>query len=118
MVPTKSHARTFIAAEHPPQRGTFTGLAAATKRFERITSPDSREASMDNSGSGYRLGVRGRSGAYGGDTPQPGDEQSGGWTREERERMDEKFRAAFERALRSGQESKTAAAATVCAERR
>jgi hypothetical protein len=32
--------------------------------------------------------------------------------------MDERFREAFTRALRSGQESKTAAAATVCAERR
>jgi hypothetical protein len=70
---------------------------------------------MDNGGSGDGLGMRGRGGAYG---PQPSDEQSGGWTREQRERMDEKFRAAFERALRSGQESKTAAAATVHAERR
>jgi hypothetical protein len=51
-------------------------------------------------------------------TPQPGDEQSGGWTREQRELMDEKFRAAFERALCSGQESRAAASATVHAERR
>jgi hypothetical protein len=42
--------------------------------------------------------VRGRSGTYGGEQPQ--DAQVGGWSREERERMDEKFRAAFERALR------------------
>ncbi len=53
---------------------------------------------MDTGGSGNRRGVRGRSGAYGGEQPQ--DEQVGGWSREERERMDEKFRAAFERALR------------------
>ena len=52
---------------------------------------------MDNGGSGNRRGVRGRSGAYGGEQPQ--DAQVGGWSREERERMDEKFRAAFERAL-------------------
>jgi len=55
---------------------------------------------MDTGGSGNRRGVRGRSGAYGGEQPQPQDEQVGGWSREERERMDEKFRAAFERALR------------------
>jgi hypothetical protein len=73
---------------------------------------------MDNGGSGNRHSVRDRSGAYGGNTPQPGDEQSGGWTREQRELMDEKFRAAFERALCSGQESRAAASATVHAERR
>jgi len=88
--------------------GTFTGLSAATKRLERTTSPDSREASMDNGGSRNRQ--RGNT--------QPGDEQSGGWTRKQRELMDEKFCAAFESALRSAQESKTAAAATVRAERR
>ena len=48
--------------------------------------------------SNNRRGVRGRSGAY--DTPQPVDEQAGAWSREQRERMDEKFREAFERTLR------------------
>jgi hypothetical protein len=42
--------------------------------------------------------TRGRSGVYGGPEPQPQDAQVGGWTREQRERMDEKFRQAFERA--------------------
>jgi hypothetical protein len=40
----------------------------------------------------------GQRSTYGGEQPQ--DAQVGGWSREERERMDEKFRAAFERALR------------------
>jgi hypothetical protein len=53
---------------------------------------------MDNGGSGNRRGVRRRSGAYVGEQPQ--DAQVGGWSREARERMDEKFRAAFARALR------------------
>jgi hypothetical protein len=60
---------------------------------------------MANSSNGSRGGEWGRTGAYGGNTPQPGDGQTGGWTREQRERMDEKFRAAFERALRSRQAS-------------
>jgi hypothetical protein len=71
---------------------------------------------MDTASNGNRRGERGRSGAYGGEQPQ--DAQVGGWTREQRERMDEKFRAAFERALRSGQGGKMAAAAKVRAERR
>jgi hypothetical protein len=49
---------------------------------------------------------------------QPQDAQVGGWSREQREQMDEKFRQAFERALRSSQESGAAAAATAHAERR
>ena len=54
---------------------------------------------MDST-NGNRRGVRGRSGAYGGDTLQPGDEQTGTSSREERELMDQKFREAFERTLR------------------
>jgi hypothetical protein len=73
---------------------------------------------MANSSNGSRGGEWGRTGACGGNTPQPGDGQTGGWTREQRERMDEKFRAAFERALRSGQRGKMATAAKVRAERR
>jgi hypothetical protein len=43
---------------------------------------------------------RGMSGAYGGEEPQPQDVEVGGWSRAQREQMDEKFRQAFERALR------------------
>jgi hypothetical protein len=63
---------------------------------------------MDNYGSGNRRG---------GEQPEPQDAQVGGWSRAERERMDERFREAFTRALRSGQETKAAAAATVRAEK-
>jgi hypothetical protein len=55
---------------------------------------------MDTGSSNNRRGVRGMSGAYGGEEPQPQDAQVGGWSRAQREQMDEKFRQAFERALR------------------
>ena len=48
---------------------------------------------------------KGRSNLFGGDEPQPGDEQIGEWGRERLERMDGRFISAVERALRSGQES-------------
>jgi hypothetical protein len=73
---------------------------------------------MDTASNSNRRGERGRTGAYGGEQLQPQEAQVGGWTREQRERMDEKFRAAFERALRSGQGGKMAAAAKMRAERR
>jgi hypothetical protein len=57
---------------------------------------------------------KGRSGIYGGTTdPQPGDEQIGGWSRQQREEMDQRFTDAIVRALRSGQENPATAAATV-----
>ena len=57
---------------------------------------------------------KGRSGIYGGTAdPQPGDEQQGGWSREQREKMDQRFTEAMARALRTGQENPAAAAATV-----
>jgi len=57
---------------------------------------------------------KGRSGIYGGTTdPQPGDEMVGGWSREQREAMDQRFAEAIARALRTGQENPAAAAATV-----
>src|SRR5262245_48257885 len=47
---------------------------------------------------------KGNSGVYGGTTdPQPGDEQQGGWSRQQREEMDQRFTDAMVRALRSGQ---------------
>jgi hypothetical protein len=55
---------------------------------------------MDTASSNNRRGVRGMSGASGGEEPQPQDAQVGGWSRAQREQMDEKFRQAFERALR------------------
>jgi len=57
---------------------------------------------------------KGNSGVYGGTTdPQPGDEQQGGWSRQQREKMDQRFTDAMARALRSSQENPAAAAATV-----
>ena len=57
---------------------------------------------------------KGRSGIYGGTTdPQPGDEQQGGWSRQQREEMDQRFTDAMARALRAGQENPAAAAAMV-----
>ena len=57
---------------------------------------------------------KGRSSIYGGTTdPQPGDEQQGGWSRQQREEMDLRFTDAMARALRTGQENPAAAAATV-----
>ena len=51
---------------------------------------------------------KGRSGIYGGTAdPQPGDEQIGGWSRQQREEMDQRFTDAMARALRSGQEKST-----------
>src|SRR5262245_34872791 len=56
---------------------------------------------------------KGRSNLFGGNEPQPGDQQIGGWSRERLERMDDRFVSAVERALRSGQEKRKAAGATV-----
>src|SRR5262249_7213343 len=57
---------------------------------------------------------KGRSGVYGGAAdPQPGDEQQGGWSRQQREEMDQRFTDAMARALRTGQEGPAAANATV-----
>ena len=42
---------------------------------------------------------KGNSGVYGGTTdPQPGDEQQGGWSRQQREEMDQRFTDAMARA--------------------
>jgi hypothetical protein len=71
---------------------------------------------MDNGSSDNRRGIRGGSGVRREEQPQ--DAQVGDSSREQREQMDEKFRQAFERALRSSQESRAAAAATARAERR
>ena len=43
---------------------------------------------------------KGRTGPYGGTAePQPGDEQVGGWSRQEREAMDQRFAEAMRREL-------------------
>ena len=56
---------------------------------------------------------KGRSGIYGGTAdPQPGDEQIGGWSRQQREEMDQRFTDAMARALRSSKKNPAAAAAT------
>ena len=48
------------------------------------------------------------------DTPlQPGDEQVGAYSYEQRIRMDEKFTRAIERAFQTGDESREAATATL-----
>ena len=48
---------------------------------------------------------KGRSGIYGGTAdPQPGDEQQGGWSRQQREEMDQRFTEAMNRALHGDQE--------------
>jgi hypothetical protein len=44
------------------------------------------------------------------DPPQPGDEQNGGWTRQELEAMDALFQASLERAFALGLESRASAA--------
>ena len=46
---------------------------------------------------------------YGGTTPQPTDEQQGGWSRQQREEMDQRFTDAMARALRTGQAEKLGA---------
>ena len=47
---------------------------------------------------------KGRGGIYGGTTdPQPGDEMVGGWSRQQREAMDQRFAEAMARALHGGQ---------------
>jgi len=56
---------------------------------------------------------RGRSGLFGGSEPTPGDAQQGEWSRQRLEPMDGRFVNAVERALRSGDESRHAASATV-----
>jgi hypothetical protein len=56
---------------------------------------------------------KGRSAVFGGLDPQPGDEQQGGWSRQQREEMDQRFAEAIARALRTGRENPAAAAATV-----
>ena len=63
---------------------------------------------------------KGNSGVYGGTTdPQPGDEQVCGWSRQEREAMDQAFTEAMARALRTGQaESSTTIGASVEPRRR
>jgi len=43
--------------------------------------------------------------------PEPGDEQVGGWTREQLLRMNERFVVAVEAAFRSGRESPASASA-------
>jgi len=45
---------------------------------------------------------KGRSGVFGGLDPQPGDEQQGGWSRQQREEMDQRFTDAMARALHTG----------------
>jgi hypothetical protein len=46
---------------------------------------------------------------YGGDEPLPGDEQVGGWSRDQRERMDQAFAEAMSRELGTGQAASSTA---------
>jgi len=56
---------------------------------------------------------KGNSGVYGGTADsQPGDEMVGGWTRDQRERMDQAFAEAMARSLRTGRAASSSSAAS------
>jgi hypothetical protein len=99
----------------PREQAVFVDLfAARATRVRRQPIPHWLE---DGMGGGIKRNKsslpKGRSGMYGGLEPQPGDEQVGGWSRQQREEMDQRFTDAMARALRSGQEGPPPANATV-----